>query len=73
MFDQFSYRETSMYDANDCSSIISRYDSNNMHRMQQGKHGNISNSRDVYIEKIDLSKFKKPVKKPTKKQLLKNQ
>ena len=23
--------------------------------MQQGKHGNVSNNRDVYIEKIDLS------------------
>lgn len=55
MFDQFSYRETTIYDADNCSSIISRYDSNEMHRMQQGKHGNISNSRDVYIEKIDLS------------------
>lgn len=55
MYDQFSHRETSMYNKDDCCNIIKKYNSSELHHMQQGKHGNISNNRDVYIEKIDLS------------------
>ena len=54
MYDQFSHRETSMYNKDDCCNIIKKYNSSELHHMQQGKHGNVSNNRDVYIEKIDL-------------------
>lgn len=55
MFDQFSFRETNMYNNDECYSIINQYDTIDLYHMQQGKHGSKDNNRDVHIKSIDLS------------------